>query len=162
MARVSSRETGLCLVRRTTLTSCSGRSSEQAWPTPVYVVRDGAEAIQYLNGEGPFSNRDEYPLPALVLLDLKMPRVDGFEVLKWVRAQPGLRTLLVVVLTSSEDLRDVNRAYELGANSFLVKRMDFENSVALGELINNYWLLTNSQPKNSRPQCPVKPEAGTL
>src|SRR5258705_8683596 len=85
---------------------------------PLQVVRDGEEAIAYLSGEGKYSNRAEYPLPDLLLLDLKMPRIDGFEVLKWIREQPGLSALRVVVLTSSEDIRDVNVAYRLGANSF--------------------------------------------
>lgn len=118
--------------------------------TPVYVVRDGEEAIQYLKGEGAYSNRAEYPLPALFLLDLKMPRVDGFEVLKWVRAQPGLSALPVVVLTSSDAIRDVNRAYELGANSFLVKQMEFEDAIALGHMIYSYWVKTSAQPTTTR------------
>src|SRR5438128_9444040 len=105
---------------------------------PMMVVRDGDEAMSYLAGEGKFSNRAEYPLPWLILLDLKMPRVDGFEVLKWIRSQPELRRLIVVVLTSSEELRDVNQAYELGANSFMVKPMDFENAVQLSEMIQKY------------------------
>src|SRR2546429_5508391 len=88
---------------------------------PVQVVRDGEEVIAYLNGEGKFANRAEYPLPELLLLDLKMPRIDGFEVLRWLRQQPGLATLRVVVLTSSKEMRDLNLAYQLGANSFLVK-----------------------------------------
>src|SRR5215470_13170805 len=78
---------------------------------PLQVVRDGVEVISYLEGEGKFANRDEYPLPDLLLLDLKMPRMDGFEVLKWIRTQAGLSTLRVVVLTSSERIRDVNIAY---------------------------------------------------
>src|SRR6266704_5961759 len=95
---------------------------------------DGEQTIAYLSGEGKFSDRRKYPLPDLLLLDLKMPRVDGFEVLKWVRQQPGLSSLRVVVLTSSEDIRDVNVAYRLGANSFMVKPMDFDNVVELGKV----------------------------
>src|SRR3989442_654748 len=83
---------------------------------PVQVVRDGEETIAYLKGEGRYANRAEYPLPALLLLDLKMPRKDGFEVLRWIRQEPGLRSLRVVVLTSSDRLQDVNLAYQLGAN----------------------------------------------
>src|SRR5882762_10353741 len=82
---------------------------------PLHFVRDGAEAMAYLKGEGKYANRAEFPLPELLLLDLKMPRVDGFDVLRWIRQQPGLSTLRVVVLTSSEDIRDVNVAYRLGA-----------------------------------------------
>jgi len=73
---------------------------------PLHVVPNGEEAIHYLQGEGKYANRDEYPLPALVLLDLKMPRVDGFEVLRWIRQQPGLSALRVVVLTASDAIPD--------------------------------------------------------
>src|SRR5436190_8325383 len=117
---------------------------------PILAVRDGEEAIAYLSGAGPYSNRAEYPLPWLTLLDLKMPRVDGFDVLRWIRSQPELRRLIVVVLTSSEEMRDVNRAYELGANSFMVKPMDFENAVQLSSLIQKYWLSRNLFPEVQR------------
>src|SRR5213595_3330720 len=73
--------------------------------TAIQVVRDGEEAISYLSGTGKYSNRAEYPLPWLVLLDLKMPKVDGFEVLKWIRQESGCKALIVVVLTSSEQIR---------------------------------------------------------
>jgi len=135
--------------------------------TAFQIVRDGEETIAYLSGSGKYSNRDEYPLPWLVLMDLKMPRVDGFEVLKWVRKVSGLKSLIVVVLTSSEQLRDVNKAYELGANSFMVKQQDFENATALAELIHQYWLNHNrfpattrqSEQKISGPSQPVPPNS---
>jgi CheY-like chemotaxis protein len=117
---------------------------------PLQVVRDGEELVAYLEGEGKFSNRDEYPLPDLLLLDLKMPRKDGFEVLQWIRAHPTLRALPVVVLTSSESMRDVNAAYQLGANSFLVKPMDFQNFVEMSRFINGFWLQMNKPPDTSR------------
>src|SRR5262245_19327849 len=98
---------------------------------PVVVVRSGEEALLYLRGEGNYSNRAEYPLPELILLDLKMPGLDGFDVLRWIRARPELRALRVVVLTSSEDVYDVNKAYGLGANSFLVKPSSFDNYVEM-------------------------------
>src|SRR5438105_4362843 len=82
--------------------------------TPVQVVHNGEQALAYLKGEEPYENRDEYPMPNLVLLDLRMPGMDGFEVLQWIRRQPGLSGLRVVVLTSSDEPRDVKRAYELG------------------------------------------------
>jgi CheY-like chemotaxis protein len=113
---------------------------------PIMVVGDGEEAIAYLRGEGKFANREEFPLPTLVLLDLKLPKIDGFEVLQWIRAQQGLRAMRVIVLTSSQDLRDVNRAYELGANSFVVKSLDFDEFVTTGELINEYWLRSDREP----------------
>jgi len=118
---------------------------------PLQVVRDGEEAIAYLSGEGKFSNRAEYPLPDLMMLDLKLPRVDGFQVLKWTREQPGLRALRIVVLTSSEDIRDVNQAYRLGANSFLVKPMDFEDVIQLSKFLSNYWLKLSKAPQTFRP-----------
>src|SRR5204863_7172656 len=96
---------------------------------PIYAVKSGEEAISYLQGKGAYSNRDEYPLPDLLLLDLKMPGVDGFQVLRWIRQDPGLRLLRVLVFTSSDQLRDVNQAYQLGANSFMVKPADFQNFV---------------------------------
>src|SRR5689334_22536778 len=100
---------------------------------PVFAVTSGDEAICYLQGEGKYLNRDEYPLPDLMLLDLKMPGLDGFDVLSWVRSQPGLHCLRIVVLAGSQELRDVNRAYRLGANSFMVKPADFQNFVELGK-----------------------------
>jgi CheY-like chemotaxis protein len=122
---------------------------------PLQVVRDGEEAIEYLCGEGKYANRAEYPLPALMLLDLKMPRKDGFEVLKWVRQQPGLSELPIVVLTSSENMRDVNAAYKLGANSFLVKPMEFEDFKAMTNFLSTYWLRLNKGPEIDRvPRVP--------
>ena len=118
---------------------------------PLQVVRNGAEAISYLKGEAEFSDRDAYPLPELMLLDLKMPIVDGFEVLRWVRRRPLLAALPVLVLTSSDSLRDVNLAYRLGANSFLVKPFEFENGQQLGNAIREYWLGHNVPGKISRP-----------
>src|SRR5256885_17265814 len=104
------------------------RAFEQAGlVNPLYVVSNGEEAINYLKGEGKYANRAEYPLPCLMLLDLKMPRKDGFEVLEWLRAQPGFSSLRVVVLTTSEELRDVNRAYLLRAQSLVSKNLAFRD-----------------------------------
>jgi CheY-like chemotaxis protein len=114
---------------------------------PIQVVRDGEEAVAYLRGEGKFANRAEFPLPSLLLLDLKMPRMDGFEVLKWLRQQPGLSALRVVVLTSSDAIRDVNTAYHLGANSFMVKPMDFDDTVQMSRFLSDYWLRTSKTPE---------------
>jgi len=118
---------------------------------PLQVVRDGAEVIAYLKGEGKYVNREEYPLPDLLLLDLKMPGVDGFGVLKWLRQQPSLSALRVVVLTSSEDINDVNIAYRLGANSFMVKPLDFQNFLEMSRFLTNYWLQLSKTPETSRP-----------
>jgi len=118
---------------------------------PLQVVGNGEEVIAYLSGEGKFANRDEFPLPSLVLLDLKMPRLDGFQVLQWIRRQTSLKALRVIVLTSSADIRDVNLAYQLGANSFLVKPMDFENFVKVGQALRGYWLWLNKPHESFRP-----------
>jgi CheY-like chemotaxis protein len=107
---------------------------------PIRVVRDGEEVIAYLKGETKYADRREYPLPALLLLDLNMPRKNGFEVLEWIRQEPGLNLLRVVVLTSSDRLSDVNRAYRLGANSFLVKPFDLGDFARLVQAINGYCL----------------------
>jgi len=117
---------------------------------PLQVVRNGQEAILYLQGAGRYRNRSEFPLPKIVLLDLKMPGVDGFDVLRWIRQQPELRALRVVVLTSSDAIRDVNLAYELGANSFLVKPMDFEDLAQLTQAIRGYWIWHDKAPEVSR------------
>ncbi len=116
---------------------------------PIQSVRSGEEAIAYLSGEGKYANRAEYPLPALVLLDLKMPGMDGFDVLTWIRQQEGLRGLPVVVLTSSTEMSDVNRAYRLGANSFFVKELDFQGTVHLSKLFQKYWLTKARTPESS-------------
>jgi len=117
---------------------------------PLHVVRDGEEVLSYLKGEGNYANRVEYPLPDLLLLDLKMPRMDGFQVLRWIREQPGLQNLRVVVLTSSDQLRDVNEAYKLGANSFLVKPLEFENFTETTKMLKRYWLCMDKSPSASR------------
>lgn len=117
---------------------------------PLIAVRSGEEAMMYLNGVGKYANRAEYPLPAFILLEIKMPGMDGFEVLRWIRTQPGLRTLRVVMLTSSSDMRDVNLAYQLGANSFLVKPVDFERFVEISRAMSGYWLWLDRAPETVR------------
>ena len=92
---------------------------------PVHVVSNGEQAIAYLKGVGTFANRQAYPLPDIVLLDLKMPRKNGFDVLQWWQEQPHLSAIRIVVLTSSEEVRDVTKAYKLGAASFLFKSLTY-------------------------------------
>ena len=117
---------------------------------PLQLVRDGNEAVAYLKGERAYANRVEYPLPSLILLDLKLPGMDGFEVLKWIREQPSLGSLPVIVLTSSDQIRDVNLAYQLGANSFLVKPLDFQNFIDLSKAIERYWIRFSKMPESFR------------
>ena len=113
---------------------------------PIVVLADGGAAIDYLAGTGAFSNRDEHPLPALMLLDLKLPRVTGFDVLAWLRAQPGLKRLPVIVLTSSSQDEDVRRAYDLGVNSYLVKPSGLKAIADMAQQIERYWLNMNRRP----------------
>jgi CheY-like chemotaxis protein len=121
-------------------------------PNPIHVVRDGQEALDYLSGQGKYAHRDEYPLPDLILLDLKMPRMDGFQVLQWLRQQTGISAIPVIVLTSSDQVWEINTAYALGANSFLVKPGDFDDYKNLAEILQTYWLKTVRRPESSRPQ----------
>lgn len=95
---------------------------------PIKVVKHGEQAIGYLSGLGKFGDRSEYPLPSLLLLDLKMPRKDGFDVLTWLRAQAQFRSLPVIVLTGSDDLNDVKRAYQAGATSFVTKPLGLKEA----------------------------------
>lgn len=124
---------------------------------PLHVVENGEEAIAYLQGAGKYASREEYPLPSLLLLDLKMPRKNGFDVLEWIRHQPGLSSLRVVVLTSSDEIRDVNRAYQLGANSFLVKPLDFSEFVRMTEALKGYWIWLSKAPDVARAPSRPKP-----
>ena len=110
------------------------------------VVKDGEEAIKYLSGEGPHADRDRYPFPFLVLLDLRLPKLSGFEVLAWIRERSQLNELIVVVLTNSDHVPDVAKARELGANSYLVKPGNFEELVEMMKRIRGRWLLLDRHP----------------
>ena len=112
--------------------------------SPVPHVYDGDAAVAYLSGAVPFQNREEHPLPSLVLLDLKLPRRSGHEVLEWVRAQPGLRRLPIVVLTSSGESSDIARAYDLGANSYLVKPATTGELNQMIRAVHAYWIGLNT------------------
>ena len=114
---------------------------------PLRVVRDGEEAMAYLGGQGQYADRQLHPLPVLLLLDLKMPRKSGFEVLRWLRQQSGLKRLPVVVLTSSNQNPDINKAFDLGANSYIVKPGGFDSLVEMVKNLNLYWLILNEKPQ---------------
>jgi CheY-like chemotaxis protein len=114
--------------------------SRAGLPVLLHFVRDGQEVIDYLQGAGQFADRSAYPLPQLVLLDLNMPRLDGFDVLTWVREQQGLSGLQVVIFSSSAEPKDINRAYGLGANWYLVKPHSMEELTALVGRFKKFWL----------------------
>ena len=110
------------------------------------VVRDGAEALDYLFARGAHAGRDAADLPSIVLLDLNLPRVDGREVLQAIREDPRTRSLPVVVLTTSAEPFDVDKVYELGANSYIQKPVDFARFVEVVRQIGLYWLALNQPP----------------
>jgi CheY-like chemotaxis protein len=112
----------------------------------IEVVRDGEEALNYLFGCGAFAGRDVSRRPRVVMLDLKLPKVDGLEVLKAMKADPRTRSIPVVMLTSSREERDVVASYALGVNSFIVKPVDFEQFVDAVRQMGYYWLLLNHPP----------------
>ena len=118
---------------------------------PLQVVTDGREAIAYLRGEGVYANREQYPFPALLLLDLKMPNCDGFDVLQWLREQKSIPMPRIVVLTTSDRVFDMQRAYELGAHSFLTKPVDFRDFIQLGPAIKGQWLWMSRHPESPPP-----------
>jgi CheY-like chemotaxis protein len=113
---------------------------------PVMHVIDGQEAIDYLRGEAAFADRGRYPLPALLVLDLKMPKVDGFDVLAWVKARPEFKELPVVVLSSSSREDDIQRAQQLGADDYRVKPADFDDLLALAQDVATRWLRAAQVP----------------
>ena len=107
------------------------------------VVADGDEAVAYLSGSGKFSDRVQFPLPQLVLLDLKMPRLNGIEAMTWIRSHEKLKRLPVVDLSSSNHGVDIQRAYDAGANSYLIKPVDFNTLVEIAGALGGYWLNLN-------------------
>ncbi len=110
------------------------------------IARDGEQAVNYLSGKGDFSDRARFPMPSLVLLDLKLPRMSGFEVLTWIRAHSELRHMPVIMLTSSRELEDIRRAYEYGANAFLVKPVEGQMFSELFRSVYSFWVTFNANP----------------
>lgn len=109
-------------------------------------VADGEQAIDYLMGRGAYTDREAHPFPKLLLLDLKMPRMTGFEVLSFVRGQSGLRQLPVIIFSSSDDPRDIRKAYDSGANSYLCKPHSNDGLLDLLSALREYWLKHNHFP----------------
>jgi CheY-like chemotaxis protein len=116
----------------------------------VVVVNDGAEALDYLFGTGKHAQRDASQVPKLVLLDLKLPKVDGLEVLAKVKSDPRTQAIPVVMLTTSHEERDIVESYRLGVNSYIVKPVDFEQFTKAVQQLGLYWLLMNETPGNRR------------
>jgi two-component system response regulator len=120
-------------------------------PNPVVVARDGAEALDYLMGTGAYTGRDMAQMPALILLDLKLPKIDGLEVLRRIKEDPRMRLVPVVVLTTSNEQTDIAQGYRHGANSYIRKPVDFERfNEAIGRLAR-YWFSHNAFPPDVNP-----------
>jgi CheY-like chemotaxis protein len=128
---------------------------------PFRVAYNGQEAIDYLSGVGQYMDRLRFPVPCVILLDLKLPRVMGLEVLKWIREQPELRTVVVIVVSSSSLDSDIQTAYRLGANSYLIKPCTYEQLSEMMTGIKLYWLDLN-QPRPEFDQRPRAREAGAF
>jgi CheY-like chemotaxis protein len=126
----------------------------------VHITTSGKEAIEYLTGAGPFADRQSFPLPELILLDLQMPEMHGLKVLEWIRSQPQFRSTVVVVLSSSRQVGDIQLAYKLGSNSYLIKPPTLEALYHTVGAIALYWLTLNQWPR--MPQAPrSSPEENT-
>jgi CheY-like chemotaxis protein len=117
---------------------------------PLLSVPDGEAALEYLSGTGEYANRADHLVPLLLLLDINMPKVSGLEVLKWLRAQPNLRTLPTLILSSSAQDSDIRQAYELGANGYLVKPSALDQLLVLARAIRDFWLIHNHAPQLPR------------
>ncbi len=114
----------------------------------VIVAKDGVEALDYLHGTGMYDGRDVKDLPVVILLDLKLPKIDGLEVLRRIRQDELTRLIPVVILTSSVEQKDVVEGYELGANSYIRKPVDFEQFVEAVKVLGLYWTLWNETPSS--------------
>jgi CheY-like chemotaxis protein len=110
---------------------------------PVEFIKDGQQALDYLNREGPFAGYDS-PLPAAILLDIKMPKINGMEVLKAIREKPQWSKVPVIMMTSSEMQRDIEACYRLGANAYVVKPIDFEKFVKMVKSLSQFWTYLNT------------------
>lgn len=113
----------------------------------IRVARDGAEALDYVFGEGIYAGRSVLDRPKVILLDLKLPKVDGLEVLRRIREDDRTRSIPVVVLTSSHEDRDIDECYRLGVNSYITKPVDFEQFTEAARMLGFYWLLLNQPPR---------------
>ncbi|HEX2853095.1 MAG TPA: response regulator [Opitutaceae bacterium] len=123
-------------------------AAEEAGITnPIHVAEDGRKALDYLEGANEFADREKFPLPGLVVLDLRLPRATGFEVLKQMRANPDLPKINVIMLTASAAEEDIDKAYALGANAYLVKPLRLEELRSIVEAIKLFWLTHNHIPR---------------
>ena len=119
---------------------------------PIRHVADTDEAFAYLSGEEKYSDRDKYPLPDVIFLDLKMPKVDGFHVIKWIRSQSHLARVFLVVLTNVQETKLIQLAYQLGANSFLSKQASYEEVLNFAQFFRKFSSVSNRLPRDIQPK----------
>src|ERR1051325_5048282 len=117
------------------------------------VLKNGQEVVDYLSGEGEYANRERYPYPMMILMDLKMPVRDGFEVLAWLRSRPGIKVIPTIVFSSSDVPSDITRAYELGANSFMTKSVTYDGLLLKLQTLSQYWLEHCKHPVVGESDC---------
>ena len=113
---------------------------------PLHVITHGSEVIPYFEGKAEYADRSRYPLPGLVFLDLKLPGISGLYLLAWIKGNPDLRHIPVVLFTSSDNPEDLRRAYQFGVNSYLIKPMAFDEFVEMIRVTGTYWISLNSTP----------------
>jgi DNA-binding response OmpR family regulator len=113
---------------------------------PLQIANDGQQVLDYFQGTGKFADRSEFPLPYLVLLDLKLPFVMGLDVLAWIRGQPQFKSTIVIAFTSSRHTEDIGTAYQLGANAYLVKPAQMNELEAMMKTLKDFWLTQNTPP----------------
>ena len=111
-------------------------------PNPIHWVTDGMQAVGYLRGEGEYADRSKFPFPSVIMLDLKMPRMSGLEVLKWIRDYPDYQVIPTIVMSSSQQDTDIQQAYALGANSYMLKPPDFDRLVKMVKTTHEYWAMS--------------------
>lgn len=126
----------------------------------VHTAGDGQEAVEYLGGKGQFADRHKFRFPTLLLLDLKMPRMNGLEFLSYVKHNPSLQVIPTIVFTSSDRLEDIRHAYQLGANSYIIKGKTFEIICGQLKFMYGYWMRVEVPPINQQGQLPLGPDAG--
>lgn len=120
---------------------------------PVQWARDGLEAVAYLNGDGDYADRAKYPFPEVLLVDLKMPRMTGLELLAWINEHPEFRVIPTIIMTSSRQELDIENAYRLGANTYLTKPIAFDDLAKMVKLTHEYWAMS-AKPKPKHRNAP--------
>ncbi len=130
-------------------------SRQAGVPFALQHIQDGEHAIAYLNGLGDFADRRRYPVPSLIILDLKLPRTSGFEVLKWMREHPQYAGIPIVVLSGSENQDDIQRCYSMGANSYIVKPLEYQALIRVVETLHTVWLARPLRREETAPATPA-------